>query len=195
MYWALRFFFLQDVSTHPSAHPFSISATHEHKVTRFLKQKYSSNSDKGPHRETTIRPHTYSNWLTTVPLCCPDTNTVKSIWVCLSVWMVCRRPGSRPQRGSSVGVSLLPLTLLLVEHQLCISLCQPIWYDSSYAIYNTFQMNKYLTIKLEGSKLLSLRPGTLTDTVAVGAWMSGVSSRKWHSLTLPGIAKWAIVIS
>lgn len=134
------FFFCEDVSTHPSVFYFWYWYRHG---TRFLEQKYSSNSGKGPHRETIIRPHTYSNWLTTAPLRCPDTNMMQSISVCLSVQLACGRPGWRPQRGSSFGSSLLPLTLLLGEHQFCISLCQPTWYDSLHAIYTTFQMNKY----------------------------------------------------
>lgn len=180
---------------HPSIRPsifyFCYSCTKGHKVcvakVRFLLRQ-------GP----TQRNHYLSSHLQQLAnhctALCPDTSTMKSIWVCLSVRLACRLPGSRPQRGSSFGDSLLPLTLLLGEHQFCISLCQPAWYDSLHAIYTTFHMNKYLTIKLEGHKSLCLRPGTLTDTVGVGAWVSGVSSRKLHSLTLPCIAKWAIVL-
>lgn len=43
--------------------------------------------------------------LTTAPLCCPDPNMMKSIWICLWVWSACRGPAPSPQTNSSLGGS------------------------------------------------------------------------------------------
>lgn len=43
--------------------------------------------------------------LTTAPLCCPDPNTIKSIWICPSLWLAGRGPAPGPQTNSSLDPS------------------------------------------------------------------------------------------